>query len=174
MLLAGGSVASSIEAVVAPLNIGVTFFFVLSAFLLYRPFVARAWSAPSAGTGGSTADSCRAADLNAEGTCAEISYLCGITPTWSLGVKVAFYTMLPLFVIGLARLGRIRRIGSWLVPELAAIAVLAAVSLPIQRTLPETGWMHALNVSPIGWFALGLGLASVSVWVEERPYEPDG
>ncbi|MFN8164244.1 MAG: hypothetical protein U0R26_10560, partial [Solirubrobacterales bacterium] len=46
---------------------------------------------------------------------------------------------------------------------------------PIQGTAPSGGVAQALNFSPIGcglWFALGLGLASVSVWVQHSAEEP--
>ena len=86
-----------------------------------------------------------------------------------------FYILLPLFVLALAWVGRQRRSGSWLVPELAAISILALVSLPIQATVPATDLHQILFFSPIGrglWFALGLALAAVSVWVHQQTKEP--
>lgn len=212
-VLFGGSIPWPVEGLAAHLNVGVTFFFVLSAFLLYRPFVAARvsgrdrpafsgyakrrflriapayWAALTVtaivpGMSGAFSGNWwvyygllqELPIYTRVGTCAEISYRCGIPPTWTLAVEVMFYALLPVFVLILARIGRSRRTRSWLVPELAAISVLALVSLPIQSQLPVSGLMHAINYSPFGmglWFALGLGVASVSVWAEDRISEPE-
>ena len=63
----------------------------------------------------------------------------------------------------------------WLAPELAGLAALAAVSVWIQN-LDLTSDLHVwLFFSPLGrawWFVLGMGLAAVSVWVQQRGSEP--
>ncbi|MFN8164246.1 MAG: acyltransferase family protein [Solirubrobacterales bacterium] len=206
-----GPVYSVVGAFLAHLNVGVPFFFLLSAFLLYRPFVAARvadrdrpgfsgyarrrflriapayWAALTItaivpGMAGAFSGNwwvyyglLQNFPIYAkEGACTGDSYRCAIPPAWSLAVEVLFYAVLPI-VIALAWLGRQKRTGSWLVPELAAISILALVSLPIQGTAPSGGVAQALNFSPIGcglWFALGLGLASVSVWVQHSAEEP--
>ena len=207
-----GPVYSVVGAFLAHLNVGVPFFFLLSAFLLYRPFVAARiaereqpafsgyarrrflriapayWAALTItaivpGMAGAFSGNWwvyygllqNFPIYTAQGGCADDPFRCAIPPTWSLAIEVLFYAVLPLIVIALAWLGRQKRTGSWLVPELAAISILALVSVPIQATPPKEGLMHAIDFSPIGrglWFALGLGLASVSVWVGHRSNEP--
>jgi len=207
-----GPVDSVPGAILAHLNIGVPFFFLLSAFLLYRPFVAARvagrdrptfsgyaerrflriapayWAALTItaivpGMAGAFSGNWWAyygllqnfPIFTPEGACAADTYRCAIPPAWSLAVEVLFYAMLPLIVVVMAWIGRRRRTGSWLVPELAAISTLALVSLPASVVWPIGGIGQILNFSPIGtglWFALGLGLASVSVWVEYHGGEP--
>lgn len=207
-----GPVDSVPGAILAHLNIGVPFFFLLSAFLLYRPFVAARvagrdrpsfsgyaerrflriapayWAALTIaaivpGMAGAFSGDWWAyygllqnfPIFTPEGACAADTQRCAIPPAWSLAIEVLFYAMLPLIVIALGWLGRQRRTGSWLVPELAAISILALVSVPISATWPIGGIAQVLHFSPIGtglWFALGLALASVSVWVEHRAGEP--
>ncbi len=207
-----GPVYSYVGGFLAHLDIGVAFFFLLSAFLLYRPFVAARMENRNrpAFSGYARRRFLRIAPaywaaltisavvpgmvgafggnwwvyygllqnypiFTPLGRCAVDPYRCAIPPAWSLAVEILFYAMLPLIVIGLAWLGRQRRTGSWLVPELGAIAILALVSLPIQGTVPSSDLQQVLFFSPIGrglWFALGLGLASVSVWVQHRAVEP--
>ncbi|MEZ5062917.1 MAG: acyltransferase [Solirubrobacterales bacterium] len=196
----------------AHLDVGVPFFFLLSAFLLYRPFVAArvegreepgfggyGWrrflriapaywavlvlSAIVPGMAGAFGQNWwvywgllqNLPVYEPVGRCAVDSYRCAIPPAWSLSIEVMFYILLPLFVLGLAWIQRQRRSGSWLIPELAAISLLALVSLPIQASTPTTDFHTVLFFSPIGrglWFALGLALASVSVWVHQQESEP--
>lgn len=211
-LFTDGPNYSYFAAFVAHLDVGVPFFFLLSAFLLYRPFVAArteernrpgfggyAWrrflriapaywavlalSAIVPGMVGAFGQNWwvywglmqNLPIYKPVGLCGIDVYRCAIPPAWSLSIEVMFYVMLPLFVLGLAWVGRQGRSGSWLVPELAAISILALVSLPIQASTPTTDAHQALFFSPIGrglWFALGLGLASVSVWAQQQAAEP--
>lgn len=197
---------------VVHLDVGVPFFFVLSGFLLYRPFVAAriegrdrplfsgygwrrflriapaywamlAISAILPGMYGAFTGNWwvywgllqNLPVYTPSGTCAIDSYRCASPVAWTLAIEVMFYAMLPLFVIGLAWVSRMWRPQNWLLPELAAISCLALISLPIQAATTSGDLHQILIYSPIGtglWFALGLGLASVSVWVQRENFEP--
>jgi peptidoglycan/LPS O-acetylase OafA/YrhL len=196
---------------VAHLDIGVPFFFLLSGFLLYRPMLAaRILGTPAArlrvyarrrflriapaywvvltlaaivpGIYGVfsgnwwvyygllqnfpiyTEDSQCAADI----------FRCGIAPTWSLAIEVGFYIVLPFFALGMAWLGsRLRT--RWLALELSALALVSLVSVAIQSYDGSGGLYQWLFFSPIGrawWFALGMGLAAYSVWIQQRGSDP--
>lgn len=197
---------------VAHLDIGVAFFFLLSAFLLYRPFVAarRRHADRPAFSGYARRRFLRIAPgywavltiaaivpgmagafsgnwwvyygllqnypvFTPEGTCAVDPYRCAIPPAWSLSLEVFFYALLPFFVIGMASLAKLWRGRSWLVPEIAVLALISVASLAIQSRVPITDLETVLFYSPVGrgwWFALGLGLAALSVWAQERDREP--
>ena len=195
----------------AHLDIGVPFFFLLSAFLLYRPFV----EARVSGT-----ERTRFADYGkrrfvrifpaywavltvaaivpgmagifsgnwwvyygllqnypiyeATGTCAVDPFRCGIPIAWTLSIEVFFYLTLPLFVLAMAWLGERWR-GGWLRLELAAVAVISAISIVIQSSVPDNDVHTWLFFSPLGrgwWFGLGLALAAISVKLSHRPTEP--
>ena len=198
--------------IVAHFDMGVPFFFLLSGFLLYRPYVAaRVLGAPSS----RTRDYARRRFLRiapaywvaltvltivpglygafsgdwwvyygllqnypvyeASGGCVEDVFRCGIAPTWSLAIEVAFYIALPFFAFGMAAL--IRRLGRqrWFRSELLVLGVFSAVSIVIQAVEGTSDLYTWLFFSPLGrawWFALGMALAVVSVRVEEQESEP--
>ncbi|MCW2994987.1 MAG: acyltransferase, partial [Conexibacter sp.] len=56
----------------------------------------------------------------------------GIGAAWSLGVEVQFYVFLPFFALGLARLVRGRAVRTQLQVEYAVLAGLAAISLGVR------------------------------------------
>jgi peptidoglycan/LPS O-acetylase OafA/YrhL len=96
--------------------------------------------------------------------------LAGIGTAWSLCVEVAFYVFLPLFVLALAHAGgaspaaRLRRAA-------VAIATLAVIGLVLRAWLTAQGGHVAADEVPatfLDWFALGMGLAVLSVWIETR------
>jgi peptidoglycan/LPS O-acetylase OafA/YrhL len=102
--------------------------------------------------------------------CATLEF-CGIAPTWTLAIEVAFYAVLPFLALGLARLRRPRLSGAWLAVELGVLAVLSAVSVWIQTLDLANDLQIWLFFSPLGrawWFCLGMGLAAVSVWTAQR------
>ncbi len=202
---------------VAHLDIGVPFFFLLSGFLLYRPMLAaRILDVPATrlrtyarrrflriapaywvaltvltlivGLNGvftsnwwvyygllsnypvyTPSPDCQDALTRA--------FTCGIAPTWSLAIEVFFYLVLPFFAVAMAWLTAMLRRLPWLAIELAVLAVLSAFSIAIQN---GTGSGHPdlymwLFFSPLGrawWFAVGMGLAAVSVWIQERGRTP--
>ena len=93
---------------------------------------------------------------------------------WTLSLEVTFYVLLPFIVIAMAWLGQRWR-GRPLTLEFGLVALLTAVSIPIQASVPLTDLHTFLFYSPLGrgwWFALGLGLAALSVHVSRLEHEP--
>lgn len=197
--------------IVAHLDIGVPFFFVLSGFLLYRPFVAARvlgaretrvrdyarrrflrvmpayWLALTALTifpglyGAFSGDWWVYYGLlqkypvyTPSGGCVTDIFNCGIAPAWTLAIEVGFYIVLPFFALGMAwltsRLPRRR----WLSAEMALLGFFSVVSVAIQAKSYGGDLYQWLFFSPLGrawWFALGMGLAVISVRGQERGRE---
>jgi peptidoglycan/LPS O-acetylase OafA/YrhL len=174
-------------------------FFVASGFLLYRPFLAaQVAGMPRPGFGGYAV---RRALRIAPGywlalTVAAIwlskplvlghaswqfyslTYvyfghaLAGIGPAWSLCIEVAWYAMLPLFVVAITRLGGATP-RERLTRAAMAVAVIGAVGVATRVYFSERAadFGFSPNVVPVtflDWIALGMALAIVSVAAERR------
>jgi peptidoglycan/LPS O-acetylase OafA/YrhL len=101
---------------------------------------------------------------------------CGDAPTWSLAVEVFFYLLLPFYAAAMAWItSRVRSIG-WLPLVLGSLLLLSVVSVFIQKRYGTPGDLYpVLFFSPLGrawWFSLGMGLAAISVWIQERGRQP--
>jgi peptidoglycan/LPS O-acetylase OafA/YrhL len=107
--------------------------------------------------------------------CVKYPFSCGLAPTWSLAIEVGFYIVLPFFALGMAWLTSRLRAVRWLTVELAGLAVVSAISVAIQSYEGFSDLYRWLFFSPLGrgwWFALGMGLAAFSVWIQQRGQEP--
>lgn len=97
---------------------------------------------------------------------------CGLVQSWSLAIELSFYALLPLFAYGMGRLtaGRPRR--DWLAREAVVLVGCALGSLLVQvgavRGPAGLQWTHGTILAHSAWFAMGMGLAVVSVAVSGR------
>ncbi len=199
---------SWLNAYVARLDVGVTIFFVISGFLLYRPFArARLHRTPRPSTGPYAWR--RALRIipafwvallivgvwigtyDVLGPNAPIYFgfaqvywpskaVGGIGQAWSLAVEVTFYAFLPLWAYALGRI-RVASPAGWLRSELLGLGALVAISFAFKQwfLVPEVvgtpvgthDAARAMFVTLprfIDQFALGMGLAVASVWLEGR------
>jgi peptidoglycan/LPS O-acetylase OafA/YrhL len=176
-------------AYTARLNFGVTLFFLLSGFLLYRPFVAARLSGRPPIR---IRDYTRRRVLRIvpaywvalvvlavvlglpafwDGpwwrsfTFTQIywasSTVQGIFPAWTLCIEITFYLALPFIAAAVGRLAGTR----WRL-EIALIAALGVVSVVVRTSLELAGGSFVVQntlLSYFGWFAVGMVLAVLSV-----------
>jgi peptidoglycan/LPS O-acetylase OafA/YrhL len=200
-LASGANVSAVYGAMTARLDIGVAMFFVLSGFLLYRPFVAARMDGRA---GPRLRDYARRRVLRIVPaywlalTALAIwpgllftgprwayysfvqSYdlawvLGGLGQAWSLAVEASFYVLLPFYALALGRLtrGRGRERTAWI--EVGVLAVLAAASIALRGYVHHTNTHTILLFTIVGtffWFSLGMGLAVASAALAGRERMP--
>jgi peptidoglycan/LPS O-acetylase OafA/YrhL len=169
------SAGAGVGPLYSHLNVGVTIFFVVSGFLLYRPFIAgRRGYGPAIGTAGYlrrrllrivpaywVALTLLAIWPGLPGVFTHDwwkyygflqvysprTYLQGIGPTWSLATEMSFYLVLPLYAFALARLTRGAATGAWVRRELLCLLLLS-VGTGVFRAYGHAG--HTLLNLPPG------------------------
>jgi peptidoglycan/LPS O-acetylase OafA/YrhL len=208
----GGFTASLPNRIVVRWDGVVAVFFMLSAFLLYRPMIAHRAAGPAAPRLGdyarrrflrlypaywvaltglaifpglygvfshdwwafySLTDFLDPVRLHSACPPTE-EFRCGLPQSWTLGIDVTFYVMLPLYAAITAVLARGRQPRSWIRWELSLLAALAIASLLLGGApfdLREQAWFRYSFAGYFYWFALGLALAVISV-AYSRAAEP--
>ena len=185
---------NALGAYTARLNMGVTLFFLLSGFLLYRPFVAaRLEGRPPV----RIRDYTRRRVLRIvpaywvaltllalwpglpafwDGpwwrsySFTQIYWLestvNGIFPAWTLCIEISFYLALPFIAVAVGRIAGTR----WRV-ELALLALLAVASVALRSALQVDGGFFVLQntlATYLDWFVYGMALAVLSVVAHGR------
>lgn len=97
----------------------------------------------------------------------------GIPVAWTLCTEITFYLALPLWALAVRRLPWAR--GTWLRSELIALSGLALLGAGIQIAASRLLVSDILADSLLGeslWFALGMSMAVLSVWLSQQRSEP--
>lgn len=198
----GGITSGSIGArLLAHANIGVTIFFLISGFLLYRPFIAHRGGGAAAPRVAEYAKRrflrifpaywlvltilvlvpgapglgrvplwpmytlTQTIPIYHGASCSGAVFGCSLAQTWSLGAELSFYLALPLYVLATEWLTRRLGVLAWAATQVGLLAVLSAASLVVQFGLiyPAPLWVGWTVTGTAFWFALGMGLAVLSV-----------
>ncbi|MGK2955027.1 MAG: acyltransferase family protein [Solirubrobacterales bacterium] len=113
----------------------------------------------------------------AQETCAGNPFACGIPPAWSLGLELAFYVALPFIAWFIFSLMSLLRRVSWVWVNLVVLGAAGLASFFIQGSVPTSDLDQWLFYSPLGrawWFALGMGMAVISVLAQQEDRTPAG
>jgi peptidoglycan/LPS O-acetylase OafA/YrhL len=191
------NVDNALGAYTARLNMGVTLFFLLSGFLLYRPFVAARregrpririrdytrrrllrivpayWVALTVlalwpGLPAFWDGPWWRSYLFVQNYWAE-STVQGIFPAWTLCIEMSFYLALPFLAAVLGRVAGMR----WKV-ELAVIGALGLCSIGLRTALEGSGGSYVMQntlACYFAWFAIGMTFAVLSVVWHGREQE---
>lgn len=181
--VSGAAAATALGHAAGNLQMGVTVFFVISGFLLYRPFVSADLcdtERPSVGTFygrralrivpgywfALVAVSLLPGVASVFGpgwwryfllvqnySGFDFTFARGIEPAWSLSVEVAFYAVLPVFAFVMTRLGG-RRPSRRLTCDLLVLAALALISSGLRAWLLRTISANPLDPSPLATTAI--------------------
>lgn len=180
----------------ARLDVGVAIFFVLSGFLLSRPWLARARAGlPAPGVGRYfwkrflrivpaylvVAVLCLALITSNQGlgpaewasalTMTDIyvsdTLPYGLTQTWSLATEVAFYLALPLIMlVAVGRRRRLRPARVWAALGVLAVANVVWLLWASAEVPVESAHVNEWLPAYLTWFAAGIGLALLQVTPE--------
>lgn len=185
----------------ARMDAGVPVFFLLSGFLLYRPFVvAHLEDRPGPALGAfywrrllrivpaywlaltfaivvlGTVDVGDAGDVLWLYGFAQIyskaHVLDGLVQAWSLAVEVSFYLFLPLFAVALRSIPAVHRVRTQLLACAGLWVIGFGTHAALLATHDEATPATLWLPSQLDLFALGMGLAVVSAWAARRRTEP--
>jgi peptidoglycan/LPS O-acetylase OafA/YrhL len=103
----------------------------------------------------------------------------GLVQGWTLTIEITFYAFLPLYAVALRRLAR-RGAGWALRSEVIGLIVLVIASEAWKAVILSGQSPHQVVITPaldalpsfLDQFALGMGLAVLSAWVEQRGSAP--
>lgn len=190
--VSGGNAVSYYGGITSRLTVGVPMFFVLSGFLLYRPFAAARLEGRPAPRLRSYAR--RRALRIIPGYWVALTAIAlvlgadqmfghwwvfygflqaysiervggGLGQAWSLDIELVFYAFLPLYALGVTRLTHNWPKQRAVRTELVAIAALGLASLVSRTLIVHSGHLVVYPLTLPGtycWFCLGMGLAVVS------------
>jgi peptidoglycan/LPS O-acetylase OafA/YrhL len=209
----GGFTSSLPNRIVVRWDGVVAVFFMLSAFLLYRPMIAHRAGGPTAPRIGDYArrrflrlypaywvaltalaifpglfgvfshnwwafySLTDFLDLNhLHSVCPPTEeFRCGLPQSWTLGIDLTFYVVLPFYAALTALIARRLRPQSWMRWELALLVCMAGASLWLGGPpfhLRDQAWFRYSFVGYFYWFALGLALAVISVVYSRAERQP--
>jgi peptidoglycan/LPS O-acetylase OafA/YrhL len=197
-LLSGANELAWYGKYTARLDVGVTIFFLISGFLLYRPFVAAHLEGKP---GPRVRDYARRRVLRIvpaywlaltvlaiypglvhmwrSDSWAYYLFLQdydstwtfgGLQPAWSLAIEAAFYVALPFLAYAMRRAGAGRSRGARVWIELVAITALLVASVVLRAATPGSpaSQVHITLPGTFDWFALGMLLAVASAALAGR------
>ena len=97
-------------------------------------------------------------------------FLLGIGPAWSLSVEVAFYALLPLLAAGIALAARARAPRDRVLRAFACLVTLGAFGVAFHAAVFRAGMKDLYFTLPalLLWFATGMILALASAWFAGR------
>jgi peptidoglycan/LPS O-acetylase OafA/YrhL len=100
---------------------------------------------------------------------------CDLAQIWSLVVELTFYGTLPIWFLLMERFARGRPARQWVPVELTVLAMVSVISVVLHYGIGNYGVHSVIGGTVIGfalWFALGMGLAIVSVALEGKRRPP--
>jgi peptidoglycan/LPS O-acetylase OafA/YrhL len=201
-LLSGANQLAWYGDYTARLDVGVTIFFLISGFLLYRPFVAAHLDGRP---GPHVRDYARRRVLRIVPAYwlaltllaiypgliqmwsghSWVYYLFlqdyssdwtfgGLQPAWSLAIEAAFYVALPAVAFGLRRGGARMERGQRVALEAGVVAALGVASFVLRAVTPGSpeSQIHITLLGTFDWFALGMLLAIASTALAGREPAP--
>jgi peptidoglycan/LPS O-acetylase OafA/YrhL len=197
----GGQFTAWYGALSARLGVGVTLFFLISGFLLYRPYAVSMLGGPPSPTIGVYARRRALRILPAYWIALTLLAIWpgltgvftsewwvqyallqsnrlawifhGLHPAWSLSVEAAFYVVLPALALALGRLGRGFGPSGRVRLQLFVLAGLGAAGLAYRGWIFHQNELDLRGTLPsfFFWFAVGMSVAVASAWWEGRESE---
>jgi peptidoglycan/LPS O-acetylase OafA/YrhL len=197
-LLSGANQLAWYGKYTARLDVGVTIFFLISGFLLYRPFVAahlegkpgprvrkyarrRVLRIIPAYWLALTVLAIYPGLVQMWSGHSWVYYLFlqdyssrwtfgGLQPAWSLAIEASFYVALPLVAYGLRRVGAPMNRSGRVALEAGVIAALGIASFVVRAVTPGSpqSQVHITLIATFDWFALGMLLAIASAALAGR------